>query len=272
MTSKWNDQCVVVTGGGSGIGAALCRQFAAQGARVVVADLNEAAAAAVAATLRPSPGRAVRCNASKEMDVRRLIAVAEFEVGPIAAFCSNAGIPSNGGYEVPNDEWERIIGINVMQHVYVARHLFPKWIARGDGGHLLVTASAAGLLTQVGSLPYSVTKHAAVSVAEWLAIAHYDDGIIVTCLCPQAVRTGMTGDSDGGVAGGDGMLEPDDVAKESLAAMTEGTFLVLPHKKVLTYFQRKASDYDRWLRGMRRLHAAYGGVIRDMPPISAAKL
>lgn len=269
--SVYDGVCAVVSGGASGIGAALCRELAAQGAKVVVADLNESAARAVA---RDVGGVAVRCNAAVEMDVRRLISIAEHEVGPIDVFCSNAGIPSNGGYEVPNDEWQRIWGVNVMQHVYVARHLFPKWIARGNGGKLMITASAAGLLTQVGSLPYSVTKHAAVSIAEWLAISHYDDGIRVACLCPQAVRTGMIGESngDGGVAGGDGVLEPSAVAREALATMAEGKFLILPHKSVAKYFQRKAGDYDRWLKGMRRLHAAYGGMIRDMPPLSAAKL
>eukprot|EP00931_Biecheleriopsis_adriatica_P092879 TRINITY_DN66648_c0_g1_i1.p1 TRINITY_DN66648_c0_g1~~TRINITY_DN66648_c0_g1_i1.p1 ORF type:complete len:274 (+),score=48.86 TRINITY_DN66648_c0_g1_i1:40-861(+) len=261
----------VVTGGGSGIGAALCRHFAALGARrVVVADLGEDAAKQVADSIG---GLAVRCNVAQEMDVRRLISMTEAMAGPIDVFVANAGIPSNGGYEVPNDEWERVLGVNVMQHVYVARHLFPLWQRREGEKHFVVTASAAGLLTQVGSLPYSVTKHAAVGLAEWYRITYADFGIRVTCLCPQAVQTGMQPEgSNGSVAGGDGVLSAEKVAEDVVEAMVGGRFLVLPHPEVHKYMQRKAADYDKWLNGMGRLHKSFGEIVSRSPPISAAKL
>ena len=176
---------------------------------------------------------------------------------------------------MPNDEWERIWQINVMQHVYVARHLFPRFAERGSGS-LLITASAAGLLTQVGSLPYSVTKHAAVGMAEWMHITYKSQGITVSCLCPQAVRTGMVPSNDeaedGGPAGTDGVLAPSDVASESIDVMMEGKFLVLPHKEVAKYMTRKAGDYDRWLGGMQRMHESFGKLMLAMPNMSAAKL
>jgi len=164
------------------------------------------------------------------------------------------------------------MSVNVYQHVYVARHLFPLFEQRGSGTYVM-TASAAGLVTQVGSLPYSVTKHAAVSIAEWLAITYAEAGINVHCICPQAVRSGFTEKTgDGGVAGGDGMLEPEAVAVELLSCMEKKQFLVLPHPEVLNYFQRKANDYDRWIKGMSRLHESFGKIILRAPAYSAAKL
>lgn len=264
----------VVTGGSSGIGAAMCRRFAELGAkRVVVADIHEEAARAVADALPAGCGFAVRCDVSLERDVRRLVAVTEVEAGPINVFAANAGIPSNGGYEVPNDEWERILGVNLMQYVYVARHLFPLWQKREGTKHFIVTSSAAGLLTQVGSLPYSVTKHAAVGLAEWFAITYAENGIEVHCLCPQAVQTGMVPKHGGAAAAGtDGVIPPEKVAQDVVDAMAEHRFLVLPHPEVLTYFRRKADDYDRWLKGMRRLHDTFGKFMSRAPPISFAKL
>eukprot|EP00966_Prymnesium_polylepis_P304723 7040630-Prymnesium_polylepis.1 len=224
---------VVVTGGASGIGKALCHEFAARGAaHVIVADLSLGPASEVADVLPSGIGHAMACNVSVEMDIRRVIVTTESLYGSISAFCCNAGIPSNGGPEVPNDEWDRIWRVNVLQSVLVARHLFPLYEARGSGA-LLVTASAAGLLTQVGSLPYSVTKHASVGLAEWLAISYKNKGIGVSCLCPQAVATGMVPKAgEGGPAGGDGVLPPEQVARESVDAMEQGIFLVLPHKDV----------------------------------------
>ena len=261
-------KCCVVTGGGSGIGAAMCRHFAAQGANVVVVDLNLTEAEQVAAAIG---GLAIRADCGSEVDLRKVILRAEFEVGPIEVFVANAGIPSNGGVDVPNDEWQRIMNVNFYQHVFVARHLFPHWQQRGGGQHFVVTASAAGLLTQVGSLPYAVTKHAAVAAAEWLAIPYAEDGIKVHCLCPQAVRTAMAPD-DGGVAGGDGVVEPEQVAEDVHRALVTGEFLVTPHPAVRKYMQRKAADYDRWLNGMGRLHQAFGKLMLRAPPITAAKL
>ena len=262
----------VVTGGASGIGRALCKQLASRGAlHVIVADLSMDQARAVAAELPAGVGHAMLADVSKEMDIRRLIVTTESLYGPITAFCANAGIPANGGPEVSNDEWERIWRVNVMQTVLVARHLFPLYEARGEGA-LLVTASAAGLLTQVGSLPYSVTKHASVGLAEWLKISYSAKGIGVSCLCPQAVATSMLPGGGGGPAGGDGVLSPEQVAAESVDAMCAGRFLILPHKEVGKYMLRRAQDHERWLAGMTRMHKAFGEVVRTSPNASAAKL
>lgn len=268
------DAVVVVTGGGSGIGKAFCQAFAERGAStVVVVDLHLNAARKVADTLPNGVGVAMRANVAIEMDVRKIIRRTEFEHGPISAFVANAGIPSNGGVDVPNDEWNRIWNVNVMQHVFAARHLFPLYEKRKEGGSFLITASAAGLLTQIGSLPYSVTKHAALSVAEWLHITYKSRGIHVSCLAPQAVRSGMTvGAEEGGVAGEDGVLDPLDVANESIDAMERGMFLILPHKRVKVYFERKAKDYERWLRGMQRMQAMYGDIVSSAPNTSNARL
>eukprot|EP00937_MAST-01D_sp_MAST-1D-sp2_P002809 g2809.t1 len=264
------DKVCVITGGGSGIGEAMCRSFAAEGARVVCVDWNFAAAQAVVADIGSS-ALALRADCGVEMDLRRVILQAEHEVGPIDIFCANAGIPSNGGLDVPNDEWDRIMRINFYQQVFVARHLFPLWQRRGGGQRLVITASAAGLLTQVGSLPYAVTKHAAVAAAEWLAISYAEHGIGVHCLCPQAVRSGMTAGTDGGVAGGDGMLEPEQVVAGVRAALRSGEFLITPHPEVRKYMARKAQDTERWIKGMRRLHDAFGKDMMRTPP-NAAKL
>lgn len=250
------DQVVVVTGGASGIGRALCRRFAADGARaVVVADRDERGAALVAAEIG---GHARRVDVAREDELLALIDHTEAAHGPIALFCSNAGIGVSGGAEVADAEWQRIWEINLMSHVYAARHLVPRMSARG-GGYLLNTASAAGLLSQIGSAPYAVTKHAAVAFAEWLAITHGREGIHVSVLCPQAVRTAMTAGNPDGVASVDGMLEPEAVAEVVTQALAEERFLVLPHPEVAQYMQRKAGDYDRWIRGMQRLRENYTG-------------
>ncbi|MCX7619892.1 MAG: SDR family NAD(P)-dependent oxidoreductase [Acidimicrobiales bacterium] len=255
------DRVVVVTGAARGIGAALGRRFAADGAKaVVVADVDAAGAQQVADAIG---GVAYSVDVSTEQGVAGLITHTEQEVGPIALFCSNAGIMVPGGAEVPDDSWQRILAVNVMAHVWSARHLVPRFLERkpddnGIRGWFLTTASAAGLLSQIGSAPYSVTKHAALAFAEWLAITYGDRGIGVSALCPQAVNTAMTaGVAGGGVAGVDGMLEPDDVAACAAEGIATGRFLILPHKQVQEYFRRKADDYDRWLTGMRRLQARF---------------
>ncbi len=251
------DRVCVVTGGASGIGRALAERFAAAGARaVVVADRDGDGAEAVAAGIG---GVGMRVDVAQEDDVRRLIDDTEARCGPIDLFCSNAGILVVGGPEVPTADWQRIWDVNVMAHVFAARHLVPRMLARG-GGYLLNTASAAGLLAQIGAAPYSVTKHAAVAFAEWLAITYGDQGLRVSVLCPQAVRTAMTdGVPDGGVAGVDGMLEPDRLAEVVVGALGEERFLILPHPTVAEYVRRKAEDEERWLRGMRRLRARFDG-------------
>jgi NAD(P)-dependent dehydrogenase (short-subunit alcohol dehydrogenase family) len=248
---------VVVTGGASGIGRSVARRFAAEGAdAVVVADLDETGAKSVAAEFA---GLGLGVDVSDEAQVRELVETAEKRQGPIDLFFSNAGIGIPGGVEVPDDAWQRIWDVNVMSHIYAARALLPGMLERGEG-YLVSTASAAGLLTQIGSAPYAVTKHAAVALAEWLAVTYGDRGIRVSVLCPQAVRTAMTaGSKNGGVAGVDGMLEPEEVAECVVEALDQERFLILPHPEVEEYMRRKTGDYDRWLRGMRKLQKRFLG-------------
>lgn len=250
------DRIIVVTGAASGIGAALARRFHAEGAKsVVCADRNLEGAIAVAKEIG---GLAIAVDVSREEDIQNLIEKVEADIGPIDLFCSNAGIGVGGGAETPNDGWQRIWDINVMAHVWAARHLVPRMVARG-GGYLFSTASAAGLLSQIGSAPYAVTKHAAVGLAEWLAITHGDDGIKVSVLCPQAVRTAMTAGNPDGVASIDGMMEPEVVAEACVRAIEAEEFLVLPHPEVLDYMRRKTDDYGRWIGGMRKLNRRFRG-------------
>lgn len=247
---------VVVTGAASGIGRALAQRFAREGARhIVCADLNGDGAAATAAGI---PGSFAKVDVANEAEVVDLIERTEREQGPIDLFCSNAGIGIGRGLDTPNQDWDKIWQVNLMSHVYAARHLVPRMVARG-GGYLLNTASAAGLLSQIGSATYAVTKHAAVSLAEWISITHGDQGIKVSVLCPQAVRTAMTAGNPDGVASVDGMIEPEQLADTVIEALDEERFLVLPHPQVLDYMRRKTADYDRWLAGMRRLQAKYIG-------------
>ena len=253
---KLKDKVAVVTGGANGIGRALCQRFAAEGARgVVIADLDTERAESLAKDIG---GLAIKTNVAVEADIVNLVARATAAYGQIDLFCSNAGIGTPGGADEPNEIWQRIWEVNVMAHIYAARHVLPGMLARGEG-YILATASAAGLLAQIGSAPYSVTKHAAVAFAEWLAITHGDSGIKVSCLCPQGVNTDLLRSSTGGP--GDFLranaLEPSDVAAAVVKALDEERFLVLPHPEVAEYFSRKATDYDRWLRGMRRLQASF---------------
>ena len=255
---KVRDKVVVVTGGASGIGRALCLRFAAEGARaVVVSDINlDGIDRTVADIAGQTKVLGVRTDVGKEEEVSALVQSALEAHGQIDLFCSNAGIFTPGGEDVPTADWQKIWDINVMSHVYAARAVLPGMLARGEG-YLLNTSSAAGLLSQVGSAPYSVTKHAAVGFAEWLSITYGKRGIRVSVLCPQAVRTQMTAGSNGGVAGLDGMLEPEQLADTVIETLEEERFLCLPHPEVLTYMQRKTDDYDRWLGGMRRLHERF---------------
>ena len=249
------DRRVVVTGAASGIGRALARRFHQEGAKLVVcADLNGDGAAA---TAKEIGGIAATVNVGIEAEIEGLIDRIERDHGAIDLFCSNAGISVSGGPEVANDQWQRIWDINLMAHVFAARHLVPRMIARG-GGYLLNTASAAGLLSQIGSAPYAVTKHAAVGFAEWLAITYGEQGIKVSVLCPQAVRTAMTAGHEDAVASIDGMMEPEPVAEACVRAIEDERFLVLPHEEVLEYMRRKTGDYDRWIKGMQRLNQKYG--------------
>jgi NAD(P)-dependent dehydrogenase (short-subunit alcohol dehydrogenase family) len=248
------DKVAVVTGGANGIGRALCRRFEAEGARgVVVADCDAAGARQVAEEI---DALAVTVDVAREDDIRRLVQEALDQFGRIDLFCSNAGIALGEGVDTPDADWQRIWEVNFMAHVYAARAVLPHMLARGEG-YLLQTASAAGLLTQIGSAPYSVTKHAAVALAEWLSITH-GPTIKVSCLCPQGVTTNMLMQEGAGPAVE--FLRAEAVTAEEVAeAVIEGLaaekFLILPHVEVASYFMRKASDYDRWIRGMRRLQA-----------------
>lgn len=245
------DKVIVVTGAASGIGKAMVEGFAAAGARhVVCADIDAAGAADVAAGSAAMSARG--CDVGREADIVALIDETEAAHGAIDLFCSNAGIFVIGGAEASDADWQRIWDINVMAHVWAARHLVPRMLERG-GGYLLNTASAAGLLSQIGSAPYSVTKHAAVSFAEWLSITHGDDGLKVSVLCPQAVRSAMTAGHEDGVASVDGLIEADAVADACISAIAEERLYVLPHPKVAEYTLRRAEDPDRWVAGMRKL-------------------
>ncbi|MGH9657226.1 MAG: SDR family oxidoreductase, partial [Bryobacteraceae bacterium] len=233
-----------------GIGRALCRRFAKEGlAGLVVADVDPAGAEAVASECG---GVAAHCDAAVERDVRALFDV----YGRVDVFCSNAGIFVEGGVDVADAAWDRIWRVNVMAHIFAARAM----VERG-GGYLLQTVSAAGLLTQIGSAPYAVTKHAALALAEWLAVTHGDAGLKVSCLCPQGVRTRMLGERPNFLTAG--AIEPEAVAEAAVAGLDAERFLILPHPDVAEYFRRKASDYERWLRGMRRLRDTMVG--HDQP-------
>ena len=246
---------VVVTGAGSGIGRACATRFAAEGARVVASDRDGDRVHTVADAIG---ALAVAADVSRESEITRLIAAALAEHGPIDLFFSNAGVPGpGGGPEAPDDELQQTWEINVMAHVWAARALLPGWVARGDG-YLLSTASAAGLLTQVSAMGYSITKHAAVALAEWLSITYGDAGIKVSCLCPQGVRTPMLDvaleDPVGAaplLAGG--LLEPEDVAAAVVAGVRDERFLILPHEDVAKHMALKGAQPERWLSGMRRL-------------------
>lgn len=248
------DKVAVVTGAASGIGRALARRFAADGARgVVVADVNIDQARAVADEIG---GLAVRCDVGREADIQALVAAARAQYGQIDAFISNAGILGReGGIELDDALWDAMWRIHGMAHVWAARAVMPEMVARGEG-FFLVTASAAGLLNIVESMPYGVTKHAALAAAEWLRIAYGRQGVQVSCLCPQAVQTAMITEG-GGSAGGDGIVQPEQVAEAVTQVMHSGTFLVLPHPEVLQYFQAKGANYDRWLGGMQKIRARY---------------
>lgn len=218
---------------------------------MVVGDLNGSGAEQIAAEIG---GRGYQTDVSDEAAVQRLVQATEAEFGPIDLFCSNAGIILEGGVETPDSDWERIWGVNVKAHLYAARAVLPGMIARGSG-YLLQTVSAAGLLSQIGSAPYSVTKHAALALAEWLAITHHHQGIRVSALCPQGVNTNMLGSATDGMGAllRETAISPEDVAEAAMAGLAEERFLILPHPEVAEYFRRKATDYERWLRGMRRL-------------------
>jgi NAD(P)-dependent dehydrogenase (short-subunit alcohol dehydrogenase family) len=244
---------VVVTGGGSGIGAALCRRFAAEGARVVVNDINAGAARSVASSCG---GTAVALggDAASEAGVAALIDAARHELGEIDVYCANAGIARFGGPEAPEADWEDSWQVNVMAHVRAARLLLGPWLQRGSG-HLICTVSAAGLLAMPGTAPYSVTKHAALGFAEWLGFSYAHRGITVQAICPLGVRTPMLPgpDEPGGKLLGDAAIEPEAVADAVVAGMRDGRFLILPHPQVAGMYAGRAADPDHWREGMSKI-------------------
>jgi NAD(P)-dependent dehydrogenase (short-subunit alcohol dehydrogenase family) len=259
---------VAVTGGGRGIGRALALRMAREGAAgVAVADLLADNAQRVAEEVEAAGGKAVAVGAdvATEAGVDTLVSTAEDAFGPVDVFCANAGVAiGTDPVETPADVWDTAFAVNVRAHVLAAQRLLPGWLERGEG-YFVATASAAGLLTQIGSAPYSVTKHAAVAFAEWLSITYGDRGLRVSCLCPMGVNTamlhpeGVDNVASATVTTAGAVLEPEDVADAVLEAVRDERFLVLPHPEVLTFFQRKSSDYDRWLAGMRRLQRAVSG-------------
>jgi NAD(P)-dependent dehydrogenase (short-subunit alcohol dehydrogenase family) len=259
---------VIVTGAQRGIGRALALRAAAEGAAgVAVADLEAAGAERTAAEIEAAGGRAVgvAADVSRADDVDALVTRAEEAFGPVDVFFANAGVAvGTDPVETDDDTWDLAFGVNIRAHIIAAKRLLPGWLERGEG-YFVATASAAGLVSQIGSAPYAVTKHAAVAFAEWLSITYGERGLRVSCLCPMGVNTAMlnAGGEDNvasaTVTSAGAVLEPEDVAETVVAALRDERFLILPHPEVLTFFQRKSSDYDRWLAGMRRLQRTVTG-------------
>ncbi len=274
------DALSVCLGGANGIGKALAIQLSNLGAKyIVLADVDMAAANQVAKSITSDTNTAtivtcIRTDVSSEGDIRRLVTRVEAEIAPIDAFFANAGILSLGGIDVANEEWDAVWKINVMQIIYVARHLMPRYEKR-QKGVMVITASAAGLLNFPGALPYGVTKSATVAAAEWLAFTMKSKfpQVQVSCLCPQAVKTDMIGDSDGGPAGHDGVLEPIDVAKVTIESVQRGQFMILPHQIVKQHMMGKAKYYDKWIGAMSKISKTIEeqGVIPP-PPRQLSKL
>jgi NAD(P)-dependent dehydrogenase (short-subunit alcohol dehydrogenase family) len=254
---------IVVTGAASGIGRACALAFAAQGAKVTVSDVN---AAGAEQTARDAGGHAVTADVGREPEIQALIEQAEQANGPIDAFFSNAGItgPPGGPPELTDEDWDLLWRVNVQSHIWAAKHLLPAMLDRQDG-YLLSTASAAGVLTQLGALGYAATKHAAVAVAEWIDITYRDRGVRASCLCPQFVNTpmvteGLDVEKLRQIAE---IIEPEQVAQDVIDAMKEERFLILPHPEVGRYMRNRGADHERWLQGMRQLQAQLGGFERQ---------
>jgi NAD(P)-dependent dehydrogenase (short-subunit alcohol dehydrogenase family) len=255
----------IVTGGGGGIGGALAERLAAEGAKVVVTDLDGTALESIVRKIdaeHRGASLAVQADASDDAQIASVIDAAEQAFGPVDLYFANAGVAAGEGLEPDDAVWDLAFDVNVRAHIRAARRLVPGWIERG-AGYFVSTASAAGLLTQIGSAPYSVTKHAAVGFAEWLSVTYGDKGVRVSCLCPMGVNTKLLTDDAAlsataarAVTTAGSVLEPSEVAECVLAAMEAEQFLILPHPEVLEMYRHKGADYDRWIRGMRRYQAS----------------
>ncbi|MBY6313775.1 MULTISPECIES: SDR family oxidoreductase [Nocardiaceae] len=263
---RMTDRVAVVTGGGAGIGAALASALVDAGNRVVVVDLDGGAAQAVADRLGDR-ARALGGDVADDAVIAAAVDLAESTFGPLDVFVANAGTTAGMGLDSTDAAWSTALNVNVLAHVRAARLVIPRWLERGTPGYFLTTASAAGLLTQIGSATYSVSKHAAVGFAEWLSVTYGDRGVAVSCLCPMGVNTallnsGFDSDREGAsvaaaaVTSAGDVLEPDDVARTTLEAMEAERFLILPHPQVLTMYSQKSADYDRWIAGMRRYRSS----------------
>ncbi len=254
---RLDGRTVVVTGAAGGIGRALALRCAVEGARVAATDIQDDPLQRVANELGAGH-LAVVADVTDEEALGALISQVESELGPVEVFFANAGVAiGEDPVSTPDEVWDLAFGVNIRAHILAARRLLPGWLERGEG-YFVATASAAGLLTQIGSAPYAVTKHAAVAFAEWLSVTYGDQGIGVSCLCPMGVRTAMLQGEELShrvVKAAGTVLEPDEVAAAVVDAIDAERFLILPHPEVLTFFQRKARDYDRWLAGMRRLQS-----------------
>lgn len=244
------NKTVIVTGGGNGIGAALCRRFAAESAKVVVSDIDGEAAVRVAEEIG---GTGIQCDVANEPSVQALVSHAMETYGRIDVFCSNAGITVKGGLENSNDEWRRMWDVNVMSRIFAARAVVPQMLKQGSG-YIVHTASGAGVLTEIGSASYSVTKHADVAFAEWLSVRYGREGIDVSCVCPLGVATDFL-DHDDPIHQflHTHSVTAEDVAESVLAGMADKTFLILPHPEVAEFFAMKTENYDRWISGFQRL-------------------
>jgi NAD(P)-dependent dehydrogenase (short-subunit alcohol dehydrogenase family) len=258
---KLGGRTVVITGAAGGIGRALARRCAAEGARVAAIDIQAEGLERVGRELGPAHAGhlALHGDVTDESALGSLLERVQSELGPIDVFFANAGVAiGEDPIDTPDEVWDLAFAVNIRAHILAARRLLPGWLDRGEG-YFVTTASAAGLLTQIGSAPYAVTKHAAVAFAEWLSVTYGEQGIRVSCLCPMGVRTAMLQGEELShrvVRGAGAVLEPEEVAEAVVDAIKREQFLILPHPEVLTFFQRKALDYDRWIAGMRRLQAS----------------
>lgn len=256
-----NGKVIVITGAANGIGKAMATRFTQEKPEVIIlADIDKDGLNSIASELPNTV--AFPCDTGSEADVSRLVQEIENKYGRIDLFCGNAGILRMGGVNTAEADFQKVWDINVQSHIWAARAALPKMLERGDG-YFLITASAAGMLTQLGSLSYSVSKHAALSIAEWLAITHGHQGIKVSALCPQAVESNMTAGTDGSVAGIDGMLPASVVADCVVDTIAKEEFLVLPHANVKQYFQNKANDYGRWIGGMQKLQKQFEALMPE---------